>query len=164
MYWYIFFLADNTTFDIAYHIVIIHFLQGNLYYKNHWQMRSMDDAEFCLWKAVLIRATKIHIINRIQLSLLPACSSYDFIINIFILSPVLICMWHTAALTLSSGRSRGVATGANAPPFKKSKKISFQPFLKVFGPLQCFCVCHPTKNDLAQGEHELLQTPLQSGV
>ena len=42
----------------------------------------------------------------------------------------------------------GGATGANAPPFKKSKKISFKPFLKVFGPLQCFCVCHTTENDL----------------
>ena len=34
------------------------------------------------------------------------------------------------------------------PPFKKSKKISFKPFLKVFGPLQCFCVCRTTENDL----------------
>ena len=46
----------------------------------------------------------------------------------------------------------GGATGANAPPFKKSEKISFKPFLKVFGPLQCFCVCHTTENDLVTGK------------
>ena len=53
-------------------------------------------------------------------------------------------------LRYHSGGSRGVggATGANAPPSKNRKNISFKPFLKVFGPLQCFCVCHTTENDL----------------
>ena len=39
------------------------------------------------------------------------------------------------------------ATGANAP-LQKIEKNEFLVILKVFGPLQCFRVCHTTENTL----------------
>ena len=54
---------------------------------------------------------------------------------------------HSCPCSKLSGGFRG-CNRCICYPLQKFQKISFCPFIKVFGPLQCVCVCYTTENTL----------------